>query len=220
MVAPAWALPTPTVLMCVAVQGPVSYEWACNFADIWMTRPAGATRLKLPPYGLEMAREHGALAAVQQGYRWVFFLDADVLPPGDVLHRLIAHNRPIVSGLYCRRHNPVYPLLLKRVSDSPIKFDIVKGITPGELVEVDACPTGCMLVATDVFRKMPRPWFAYTAETAIDGLSEDYFFTWKAQRFAFRTFVDTSIKCRHKGEFNVGLTDTLDPIFQVESPNP
>lgn len=221
MVAPAWAIPTPNVLIAIAVSGPVSYEWACNFAEIWANRPPGTGRLRLQPYVIDQARESGAKAALDGNFKWLFFLDTDVFPPPDVIQRLMAHSRPIVSGFYARRHEPIYPLLLRKVRDNPIGFDLILEFAPGSLVEVDACPAGCMLVSTEVFRKVTRPWFYWTADRAVDGLSEDYFFTQKAQMFGYKTFVDTGLKCRHLAEIHVLPTDDGKGVSLVSgSPNP
>ena len=222
MVAPAWAIPStsPNVLIAVSAIGPVSYEWACNYADIWERRPAGTSRMRLPPYVIDQSRETGAETAVGNRFKWIFFLDSDVLPPPDVINRLIAHNKPIVSGFYSRRHPPIYPLLLRKTSDNPIKFDLIRDFTPGTLVEVDACPAGCMLVSTDALRKIPKPWFYWSSGRAIDGVGEDYFFTQKAQMIGFKVYVDTAMKCRHKGDFLILPRDDLGYEIMGESPNP
>ncbi len=229
MVVAAWEDTQPNVLICIAEHGDVSYEWAVSFADLWQGRPVGTGRRKLGPYVLDMARENGAVDAVNLGYKWVFFLDSDVIVPPDAVQRLLAHNKPIVSGFYARRHAPVHPLLLRR--DGGGQIGLVTGYTPGALAEVDLCPTGCLLISTEVFKHVPRPWFFYTDGRVIDigggmpvqlpnGMSEDYYFSTKSKTFGYQSFVDTGLKCAHKGPFNVVPRD--DGGFEVnsETPNP
>lgn len=225
MVVP-WEEQGPNVLVCIASVGAVSYEWAMTFADMWAARPPGTARAKLGSYVVDIARDHGALAAVQNGYKWVFFLDADVIVPPGGLQRLLAHNQPIVSGFYSRRHNPIHPLLLRLGPDG--KGAVVTGYKPGELVEVDLIPSGCLLVATEVFRKVPRPWFFYTDGRIIEiggqsialpnGVSEDYYFSLRARSFGLHSLVDTGLKCGHEGSFNVLPKD--DGGFDIVFPTP
>ena len=231
MVQPAWeqtALASPNVLVCIATVGDVSYEWACAFADLWAVRVPGTMRRKLGPYTIDLAREHGALDAVSNGFKWLFFLDSDVIVPQDTIHRLLQHNQPIVSGFYARRHPPIHPLLLRRGNDG--NFGLVTNFSQGELVEVDLCPSGCLLISTEVFKRVPRPWFFYTDGRVIDiggqsiqlpnGTSEDYFFSLRSKSYGFKVLVDTSLKVRHKGYFNILPRDDGGYEMDSEVPNP
>ena len=222
MVKSAWEMEVggKTILICVPGMGGVSYEWACRFADLWTNRPPGTERLQLGPYVVDQAREDGCTYALQNGFKWIFFLDNDVLPPADIVQRLLQREKDVVSGLYIRRHQPLYPYLLKKTSENPIQFGLITGWKAGDLVEVDACPAGCMLVSTAVLRQIPQPWFLWTANRAPDGVSEDYFFTLKARKFGFRTFVDTAIKCKHEGRFDLVPQDDGGYSFEVVPPNP
>lgn len=225
MVVP-WEEQGPNVLVCIASVGDVSYEWAMTFADLWAARPPGTARAKLGSYVVDIARDQGALSAVNGNFKWIFFLDSDVIVPPGTLPRLISHNRPIVSGYYSRRHNPLHPLLLR--GDGKGNIGLVTGFQPGELVEVDLVPSGCLLVSTDVFRRVPRPWFFYTEGRIIEiggqsialpnGTSEDYYFGLRAKSFGFHPVVDTGLKCGHKGEFNVMPKE--DGGFEINFPAP
>lgn len=224
VVVPPWEEQGPNVLVCIPSVGSVSYEWACTFAELWAARPPGTARAKLGSYVVDIARDQGALTALNGGFKWIFFLDSDVLVPPGTLQRLLSHNRPIVSGFYSRRHQPLHPLLLRYTKDGQV--GLVQGYQPGELVDVDLIPSGCLLVSTDVFRKVPRPWFFYTDGRIIEiggqsitlpnGVSEDYYFSNRARSFGFHPVVDTGLKCGHKGEFNVMPKD--DGGFEISFP--
>lgn len=230
MVLPPWEEPGPNVLICIASVSDVSYEWACTFADLWAVRPPGTSRARLGSYVVDIARDHGALAALENNFKWIFFLDSDVIVPPGTLQRLLSYNLPIVSGYYSRRHNPLYPLLLRANPNGQPGFGLVTGFQPGSLVEVDAVPSGCLLVSTEVFKKVPRPWFFYTDGRIIEiggqsialpnGVSEDYYFGLRAKQFGFHPVVDTGIKCGHKGQFNVMPKDDGGVDIVFETPNP
>jgi len=229
MVRPAWELEEKSVLICIAVVGDVSYEWACAFADLWASRVPGTSRMRLGSYVVDVARDVGVMRAIEEGYRHVLFLDSDLIVPAMTLQRLLSHNKPIVSVLYSRRHPPIYPLLLREKENGEIV--VVKDYTPGSLVEVDYVPSGCLLVSTSVFQKIPRPWFFYTSERVIDvagqsipfpkGMSEDYYFSWKARTVGhYNLYVDTGIRALHKGTFNIAARDDGGYELVTENPNP
>lgn len=150
------------------------------------------------------ARNQGVMIALQNGFKNVFFLDSDVIPPHDCILRLLQHNLPIVSALYCRRSPPHgIPVMIK---DGKWVTDYV----PGSLVEVDYVGAGALLVHRSVFEKMPpqepgRPWFNWKVDKQGilppgECLSEDFTFCLAARRqLGIKTIVDTSIRCKHIG---------------------
>jgi FkbM family methyltransferase len=73
-------------------------------------------------------------------------------------------------------------------------------------MEIDGCGFGCVLVKSEVFRAVGYPQFVYhSAIDHKDTISEDTDFCKKAKDRGFKIFVDSSIKCGHKGStwFNV-----------------
>lgn len=168
---------------------------------------------KFPEPEIDVSRDKAVAMAIQSGARWLFFWDADIVLPPDALVRLMSHNKPIVSGLYVRRHDPPFNELLKFREDGI-------GIRPLEdnefqygaaLVPVDVVPTGCLLIQTDVFMKVPpfqltidgqqaRPAnFLWTEWRLNGGMSEDFSWVAKARRTGVEVYCDTSIQARHVG---------------------
>jgi hypothetical protein len=178
----------------------VGMEWAISFASLWKHAPPN-TRLLIPPEPqIDVARNKTAEVALKVGAGHVFFLDSDIHPPRDVIHRLLAHHLPIVSALYARRQNPPNNQMLRRTPDSQKFVPIEEGAyKPGSLVECDAVGFGCALVEARVFRSIERPWFRWTEYYTPDGTSEDFDFCVKAKKAGFPIFVDTSIVCSHSG---------------------
>lgn len=138
------------------------------------------------------------------GVSHLWFLDSDVCCPSDTVPRLLAHNLPIVSGLYCRRSPPVgVPVMIRNgtwVTDYP----------QGKLIEVDYVGAGCLLISRYVLENMPpqepgHHWFNWKVDKqGIDPpgecLSEDFTFCAHAKRsMGIKTFVDSSIMCEHVG---------------------
>ena len=68
---------------------------------------------------------------------------------------------------------------------------------PGELVEVDATGTGCIMFDMDIFRKMPRPWFNSCYNPDGSPIGEDFGFCQCLKAAGYRIFVDTSVPAGH-----------------------
>lgn len=138
----------------------------------------------------------------------VFFIDDDVLVHPDVLLKLLADARPIVSGLYYAKTSVPQPLVLHGESDG-----VAQSWTPGDLVECWAHGMGLTLIQAEVFRRLRdetalgtdadgRPqWFATTRDAVVlrsDGVpamrnqTEDVHFLRRAAALGYVPTVDTS----------------------------
>lgn len=155
------------------------------------------------PY--DMARNSICMKALEIGAKFVFMLDSDVITPSQTVLRLMKHNLPIVSGVYHRRSPPAgVPVMIK-------SGQWVTQYPENSLIEVDLVGAGCLLIRRDVLEKLPpqRPeagkhWFDWKVDAKgvlPDGecLSEDFTFNLHARRHGFRTYVDTSVLCKHVG---------------------
>lgn len=170
-------------------------------------------RQRFPEPVIDISRDKAKDLAIQLGAKWLFFHDADLIIPPDTLSRLMLHNLDIVGGLYVRRHNPPFNEMLRfRPDGQPGIVPIRDGeYQPGSLVECDSIATGCMLIKTDAFERIPpaqiiidgqpaRPQhFLWTEYRQPNGMSEDFAFCTRARKAGVRVFCDTSIQCKHLG---------------------
>lgn len=130
----------------------------------------------------------------------VLFIDDDVLVPPDTIARLLAHRRPIVSGLYYAKTVTPQPLILKGPHEG-----LITEWPDGALVECDAHGMGCTLIARDVFERVEQPWFQTSRTHTGDheGVpvfhfqTEDVWFLRKAKALGYQPAVDTSLVCGH-----------------------
>jgi hypothetical protein len=121
----------------------------------------------------------------------VLFLDSDMMPPADMLVKLVEHDKPIVSALAFKRVPNYEPCIFKKVSDTEaeIYHDYPKG-----LIEVEACGMACCLIKREVFENIPGPWF-------MPGkLGEDLSF---CRRVKHPIYCDTELICGHIGTYEV-----------------
>jgi hypothetical protein len=196
-----WELQRHRVLGGILHVDNVTIAWAFGLRNIQM--PGEFIGTAGMPF--DMARNEICKHALAGGYSHVFFLDSDVIPPRDAVLRLLAHNLPIVSGVYCRRSPPHgVPVMLKGgqwVTDFP----------KDSLVEVDLVGAGCLLISCDTLRALPpqspdKHWFNWKVDQRGKNMSpepectsEDFTFNIHARKHGFKTMVDTSIQCRHVG---------------------
>jgi GT2 family glycosyltransferase len=143
-----------------------------------------------------LARNQIVDIALKQGCTHVLFLDTDMTFPPDTLKKLVAHDKDIASGLYFERYPPYRPMLRKVFEDG---YSLVN-YPPAGLVGCDALGSGCILIKTEVFKKIGKPYYEYRlASSGIKEtfLSEDIVFCERAREAGFKIYCDTSIRCGH-----------------------
>jgi hypothetical protein len=138
--------------------------------------------------------------AMREQCTHLFMLDTDQVYHPDTVVRLLGHGLPVVGCLVHRRYPPFDPLMLRGELS---RYRTVDEWREGDLVEVDATGTGCILFDMEVFRAIPPPWFEnWTAE---DGklVGEDIGFCHKLRAAGYRIYVDTSITAGHLSQIVV-----------------
>jgi hypothetical protein len=93
-------------------------------------------------------RDAAALRARAGGCTHVLLIDSDMEFPPDTLLRLLGADKPIVGALYARRVAP-YATLGRLVDPD----------TKDAIAEAEEMGVGCVLIRTNVFDKMRRPYF-------------------------------------------------------------
>lgn len=157
-----------------------------------------------------LARERIAEGAVDIGADYLFMVDDDMICPQDLFERLYRHNVDIVAPLAFTRLPPHKPVLysVKTGYDSMehkeyyINYSVVK-YPKDSLVECDAVGFGAVLIKTDVFKALKKPWFMTTS-----GAGEDIHLCWQAGKNGKKIFMDTATKLGHLSE-PVEVTEAL-----------
>lgn len=107
--------------------------------------------------------------ALEHGAEYIQWIDTDMVGPPDTLMRLLAHNKDIVGATYNKRVPPYETL--GKLKGAPMSIDEV---AKGGLVEAEEMPGGCMLVKTDVYRRIRWPYYSecyeWEGETGTDKL--------------------------------------------------
>lgn len=188
----------PQLLVGLPHKDSVTFEWALGFRNLQINVPAIFTSSRGCP--IDMSRNEVVRSALENKCDWVFFLDTDVICPPDTITRLLAHNLPIVSGVYYTRAPPLEPAVWREIQPNgkqAIQFQ------PGQgLIEADFIGAGCLLIHTSVFKNIESPYFKWTLsfedpKNPMVGRSEDFEWCKKVRSRGYKVFVDTSIICKH-----------------------
>ena len=125
------------------------------------------------------ARNSTVDTVLTQGtFDYLFWMDSDMEVPPDALIRLLKHNKDIVGATYNKRtprDDGTYETLGRLVDNET--SDLRSGVHEAALL-----PGGMLLVKADVYRKMPKPWYATcylwpgdTGKERFKAMMRDYF---------------------------------------------
>jgi len=115
--------------------------------------------------------------------------NSDMVFAPDVLDKLIADDKDIIGAMYNRR--------MGKLNDPVVntRFEVM----PNYIFKNFNAGTGCLLIKTEVFKKIPKPWFFYGSEQRM--LGEDVFFCEKAKNAGFAIWIHPNLNVGHIGEF-------------------
>ena len=156
--------------------------------------------LRIATQGFTISENRNVLAAqaVRDKYDYLLFIDDDMAFPPCLLNKMLSHRKDIVGVAYHPR--------FKIGKDDPTYFDkthiiTVKDKNIKELFECRAVGTGIMLIKTEIFLKIPRPWFKMkTAKTGMTLMGEDWYFCQKARKSGFSVWCDPGVPVSHIGD--------------------
>jgi hypothetical protein len=143
-------------------------------------------------YNTSENRNWIAAQAVKKGCEYLFFVDDDMILPKEALERLLVAQKDIIGGVYMTKYE---------IQD--YVYELLPGTKPGkDIFEVAAIGTGAMLIKTEVFKKLPQPWFKYewTKEGAVKR-SHDWIFCEDARNAGIKVWADPTITVGHIGQY-------------------
>ena len=175
------------------------YSRRADFYDYLSALEKPSDCFLMSPHGQSPAKNRNIIieAALTNNCTHVFFLDDDMVFPSDILTRLLKHSHlDVVSALYLMRNYPHYPVLFDEAYDSGLcKFMF---LTPNKtgLVKAVNCGFGCVLIKTDVFKKLEKPWVTL-GEIEKDGWCDDVSFFNRVRKAGFEIYCDLDVQVGH-----------------------
>ena len=208
--------------------GRVTMDWASSVARLqhepdWpVVNPSGL------PY--DSARNVAARLCLNEGIAYLFFLDSDVLAPPDIIYRLLATGRDLVSALYFKRgdnYPPSAATLVQTPEDKehPVKVGPLPKFNYGDIIPVDFLPAGALLISRRCLEDVAKA-FVHPFEWGLDQgfgpfmgpdgqllppWSEDYMFSMRAKSLGFQPWLHTGIVCHHEMAGWVGIRGLQAP---------
>jgi GT2 family glycosyltransferase len=133
---------------------------------------------------------------VLENYDYFLSLEQDVISPKDIIERLLAHNKDILTGVYYSYQtnndvNLLTPLLWQFINNDEVRYISNDEIQESKLMKVGACGLGCILISKKILEKIK---FRYNPKS---NCFDDMFFCLDAKNNNYDIYVDTSIKCKH-----------------------
>ncbi len=150
---------------------------------------------------IDRMRNQTADFAIAHNFDYVCFIDDDVLVPTNGLADLLKHDKDIIAGWtivkiasFILNYNVFNNMIFKwdEMGTGLLKWDDFKE-TEG-LLQVGAIGCSFALIKTDVFRRIPSPYFVTGPNN-----TEDIYFCVKCQKYieGIELFVDLSVKTAH-----------------------
>ena len=151
--------------------------------------------------------------AMSIGASHLIMMDMDQTYPMDAITKLLKHKLPVVGCKVHRRYPPFDPIMMKGDINS---YGLVEGWEEGELMEVDATGTGCLMFSMKVFYDLPPPWFEFKPNPDPERsgvVGEDIGFCSDLRKAGYKIHVDTSIKCGHLSTMEI--TEDLHWLYKA-----
>lgn len=180
-------------------------------------------------FPLDRSRNEAVDLAISNKYSadLMMFIDGDnILPSNAILNLMDQINEefPVVSGLYWRK-SPPYACVQGNYGLNEKQKDRMGTIKSMGFVDektgqqllfytplkdfdtqqtIDVSGMGCLLVKTDVFKKLDLPYFAYHNSYSLGGdfsithSSEEMTFFMKLHKAGIKTLLVPSVKCGHE----------------------
>lgn len=149
--------------------------------------------------GYDCAKARNAIArkAVDGGYDYVLFVDSDIILPPDTLRLFLENPVNICFGVYPHKNcKDKKAELFKLGTDNyELRYSYLE--LKESRIKVKGAGFGCALIKTEVFKKLPYPWFQYVSYQNGTFLSEDLYFCNEARKHKMDIWADTRIRCGH-----------------------
>ena len=179
----------------VSATGVSTVHWGVNMAA--QTFPMNMAHDYSVVVGQEVGHGRNAISAYSiERSKLLWFIDDDVLPPNYALQRLWhalqkEPNAAICAGIYFSKSDTPTPVVFKDNGSGPYM-----DYKPGEVFEVPGfIGTGCMLIRTEIFKKIEEPWFQTIHFP--DKITDDAYFCRKVKAAGYKILGHGGVLCGH-----------------------
>ncbi len=134
--------------------------------------------------------------ALDNNYDYLLSLEQDVIPPLDIIDRLLSHNKKVVSAVYFTYRSfdnrlELVPLAYKQLTKDKMRHLTDEELSNNKLQKVFSSGLGCLLIHKSVLEKIK---FRYEQSVAA---FDDILFCLDLRNNNIDLYIDTSVKCKH-----------------------
>lgn len=197
--------PTRSVIMKILIAVPTFESiYPETFKSIYgLQKPEDTTVMFdfIKGYDCAVARNTIVDEAIMYGFDYILMVDSDIILPQDTLLKMLDNPTDILLGVYPRKNTYIGQTEIFKLGTKDFVDENNLNIS-----ELEALPSrfkikggglGCALICSEVFLKLPNPWFRYVQYDNGSVLSEDNYFCHTAAKAGFNIEVDTTIRCGH-----------------------
>lgn len=191
------------VKVAVGISGGILARYAVFYDSLMhVERPPGTIDIQARGACISENRNGIAERALAMGCSHVWYVDDDQVFAPDTLMRLLAHDKDVVSGLYLQRGKPFHPQVYDVEDERGFcKPRLLQDFDHG-LVKAVATGAGCLLVKTDVFRKLEKPWWRL-GQIIPDGWCDDMNWCHRVRAAGFDVWADLDVLVGHEMSMTV-----------------
>ena len=129
---------------------------------------------------------------IEKNYDYLLSLEQDILPPKDIIERLLKSKKEIISAVYFMpQKDNLVPMLAVNEDRGKYRYLPFEYVDKGKhLINVNYAGLGAILISKKVLEKIK---FRVDEKPGFD----DWFFCKDAEKEGFKIYADLSVKCKH-----------------------
>lgn len=150
-----------------------------------------------------------AQKAVDEGFTHLLFIDSDQVFPPTTPNQLFSHRLPIVACNIATKVIPPQRTACLRPKDGKTHKDARVPMRTAGLEKIWRVGCGVMMIETEVFHRIPKPWFHFGWDDQNGITGEDWYFLQKTEEAGIPLYCDHDLSARvgHLGSFNYRLPE-------------
>lgn len=175
------------------------YARRADFYDYFFLLNKPVDSLAMPNHDRSPAKGRNTIIeqSIKNGCTHILFIDDDMTYEPDSLVKLLAHDKDIVSGLYLSRAYPHQPLVFDLADDDGSACPMY--LTGAQtLVPIVAAGFGFLLVKTEIFSKLEKPYIRL-GELDPEQWCDDIGFFKRVREAGIKSYADMNVCCGHIG---------------------
>jgi len=157
-------------------------------------------------YALAKSHDNCRVEAIKGNYDYLLHLEIDIIPPIDIIERLLDARKKVVGGMYHIEQGERSTLMIQELESFGHAHRETYNLNETDLSFVDgtvkkvfSCGLGCVLIHKSVLKEVP---FRYELGAPVH---PDSFFFGDLDMKGIPAFVDTSIYCEHKNQSTIRI---------------